>query len=78
MIESKLVDQITNIKKNSLSFGLDVFQEKLRMMNNSKHFEELLFVKNMVLEKVPQRIPKNREGGQGKIEKNQTQADLFK
>ena len=65
MIESKLVDQIPNILKNSLSFGLDVFQEKLKIMNNSKHFEELFFVKNMVLEKVPQRIPKIQGVGVG-------------
>ena len=58
-------DQIPNILKNSLSFGLDVFQEKLGRMTKSKHFEELCFVKNMVLEKVPQRIPKIQGVGGG-------------
>ena len=39
MIESKLVDQIPNILKNSLSFGLDVFQEKIgRLTEKNKHF----------------------------------------
>ena len=64
MIESKLVDQIPNILKNSLSFGLDVFQEKLGMMNNSKHFEELFFVK-YGFRKSSSKDSKNTGGGCG-------------